>query len=223
MQVPIITLLFAISAAYSAVAQSTTALPGDSCIVTCIVEAASSAGCSSYADLLCVCASSTYEKSATSCLQSKCSSAEAQAAQTLHQDQCAYVSGVLSLSSAASTFTAAASALHISDSSQYASLSSVYSSYGSYLSSEYSAYGASLSSDYSVLSSSLSALAFEASTTTENGATTTSNGATVVVTHSIATANAGVSARLDASFVQSGVVMCVITMLGVVLGVSLVL
>ncbi|KAH9924547.1 uncharacterized protein B0H18DRAFT_425713 [Fomitopsis serialis] len=218
MQVPIIALLFAISAVYSAVAQSTTALPGDTCIITCIVEAASSAGCSSYADLLCVCGSSTYEKAATSCLQSKCSSAEAQAAQTLHQDQCSYVSGLLSLSSAASTFTAAASALHISDSSQYASLSSAYSSYGSHISSEYSAYGASLSSDYSVLSSSLSVLA----TTTGNVVTTTSNGATVVVTHST-TANAGVSARLDASFVQSGMVVCVTTMLGIALGISLVL
>ncbi|KAH9924546.1 uncharacterized protein B0H18DRAFT_1011668 [Fomitopsis serialis] len=162
MQGPITTLLIALAATCRSVAQSSSAVatsyPASSCIFACVNEAASTAGCPFYTDLFCVCASTAYENAATSCFQSKCTAAEAQLAQTIHQDQCAYVSAVSSLSSDASTFTAAASSALVSGSSKAVSVSSAYSSYGSFLSSEYSAYGASLSSDYSSLGSSLSVL-----------------------------------------------------------------
>ncbi|KAH9833408.1 uncharacterized protein C8Q71DRAFT_860202 [Rhodofomes roseus] len=215
-----IILLAIASAALRAVAQSSvpaaTSYPTDSCIFGCVTEAASTAGCLIYTNLPCVCASETYQNAATSCLQSKCTPAQAALAQTIQQDQCAYVSAISSLSSEASTFTAAASSVYISDSSAASSISSAYSSYGSYLSSKYSAYGASLSSDYSSLGSSLSVLFDGASPTTGSGAASTTS------TSSSTTANAGSSLWVDATL-RSAVVACIITMLGIVLGMSMVL
>ncbi|KAH9833409.1 uncharacterized protein C8Q71DRAFT_773249 [Rhodofomes roseus] len=201
MRVSVISLLIVASAAYHAVAQSASGLPADTCIVQCLSQSASSVGCDTYADLVCICQASSYQKTVTSCLQSKCTSGETNLAQAWYQDSCAAVSAALSLSSDVSTFTKATATLSITDAAQASSLESKYSSFTAFLSAEYSSISASYSRDYDVLSSSLSVL--------DASATATS-------------ASAGTSARLDASVVKTGLVSCVVAMLGVAFGVVLV-
>ncbi|KZT64869.1 hypothetical protein DAEQUDRAFT_814669 [Daedalea quercina L-15889] len=155
-------LLVVASAAYGVVAQTTSApLPSitvDTCVVTCLSQAASSASCSSYSDLACICSSSTYQSSLNSCLQSKCSKGYDNWAQTYQKDVCAYESIALTIASEASEFAASIATARPTDSAQEASLSSAASSFAAHLSSELSVASISLSTADRALVSSASAL-----------------------------------------------------------------
>ncbi|KAH8116174.1 hypothetical protein DFH11DRAFT_1266156 [Phellopilus nigrolimitatus] len=90
----------------------------DECIITCVSSAASSAGCSSFTDLSCICTSSAFQTSALQCLQSSCSAEDLSNAQALQQTECASVSGA---SSGASSATDSASGTSSSGASSHAS------------------------------------------------------------------------------------------------------
>ncbi|KAI6145398.1 hypothetical protein BKA82DRAFT_995493 [Pisolithus tinctorius] len=95
-------------------AQTTTASAAAStpslspCLLSCVTTAASSAGCSSFTDLNCVCTSSTFQSDAATCLTANCTTADIQAAQALEQEECASITGSGS-ATATATGTATAS------------------------------------------------------------------------------------------------------------------
>jgi len=64
----------------------------DTCIITCLTSAASSAGCNGITDLTCLCSSTAFTTAAATCLQSNCTAADLQTALTLQQSECASVS-----------------------------------------------------------------------------------------------------------------------------------
>ncbi|KAH9925875.1 uncharacterized protein BXZ73DRAFT_78857 [Epithele typhae] len=90
------TALSAILLAASAVhAQSTTSSASTSipsgvtpCILNCVSQAASAAGCSGFSDLACVCTNTQFQQQAQSCLESSCTPAEVAAAQALQSSEC---------------------------------------------------------------------------------------------------------------------------------------
>ncbi|KAI0685225.1 hypothetical protein BC835DRAFT_1385395 [Cytidiella melzeri] len=73
-----------------------------SCALNCIETAASSAGCSSFTDLTCVCTNQQFQSAATTCLQG-CGTADLQAAQALQSSECASISSAASGSSTVSS------------------------------------------------------------------------------------------------------------------------
>ncbi|KAL5503707.1 hypothetical protein ACEPAH_7778 [Sanghuangporus vaninii] len=77
------------------------------CILNCVSTAATSAGCSSFADLSCVCTSEAFQSQARSCLESSCTEEELNAAVSIQEANCGAFttvsSGISSLSSAASS------------------------------------------------------------------------------------------------------------------------
>lgn len=113
---PKLALLVVATAIGGALAQFDTATPSgtgylvDNCIYGCISQAASSAGCSGLyvkapeprscsqtaeariyrSDLPCICSSSKFESTSSSCLQKSCTKADAQWGQTWYKDSCAY-------------------------------------------------------------------------------------------------------------------------------------
>ncbi|KAG9025266.1 hypothetical protein FRB95_010365 [Tulasnella sp. JGI-2019a] len=104
------------------------------CISDCSTQGADAAGCSSFADLSCICTSDVFTSTAGACLQANCTAAEQQAAQSLDDSLCApYVSATDSVSSTAaaasqSIVSSASAAIHNATSSAKAALSSVTSS-----------------------------------------------------------------------------------------------
>ncbi|KAI0821265.1 hypothetical protein BC629DRAFT_1587558 [Irpex lacteus] len=114
-----------LAAAVGVQAQSSSAAPAipsglSTCLITCVTTAASDAGCSSFTDLQCVCTNPTFLSSATSCLQSSCTSADQQAALQLQSTECAGIaasSGASGSSAAASTPAPSASLTTASGSS----------------------------------------------------------------------------------------------------------
>ncbi|KAH7920558.1 hypothetical protein BV22DRAFT_1132975 [Leucogyrophana mollusca] len=116
--IPNVQILLAVFAtALAAQAQSTTSsapasqssLPSSltPCILSCVTQAASSGGCSSFTDISCVCTSTAFQSAALSCLQANCTSAEVSAATQLQQTECA---GVSSGSSGAASATSSGQA-----------------------------------------------------------------------------------------------------------------
>ncbi|KAF7791023.1 hypothetical protein EIP86_001982 [Pleurotus ostreatoroseus] len=75
-------------AAIAAVALSANAFYLDACIINCSAAAASAAGCSSYADLGCVCTSSDFQAAAGACINATCPSGDWAASLELQQLEC---------------------------------------------------------------------------------------------------------------------------------------
>ncbi|KAL5586874.1 hypothetical protein FOBRF1_016744 [Fusarium oxysporum] len=77
---------------FVAVLISAPALAQDSispCVLGCITDAASSAGCMGFTDLDCVCANTDFQTVAATCLQAKCTADEQAAALSLQKKMCA--------------------------------------------------------------------------------------------------------------------------------------
>ncbi|KAF8989197.1 hypothetical protein BDQ17DRAFT_1547650 [Cyathus striatus] len=79
--------------AQSTTDSATTGAPTDTsgvspCLLQCVTTAATDAGCSSFSDIACVCASDSFQASALSCLQDNCTPADLTAAQALQQQEC---------------------------------------------------------------------------------------------------------------------------------------
>ncbi|QRV84016.1 CFEM domain protein [Ceratobasidium sp. AG-Ba] len=107
---------FAAAFAGFAAAQSGTAsapIPTSSispCILTCSQQAATSAGCSSFTDLGCVCSSTAFQTAAASCITQQCPD-QVQQALTLQQALCSAAgSGSSGIASATATSSATAPA-----------------------------------------------------------------------------------------------------------------
>ncbi|KAF7798231.1 hypothetical protein EIP86_009448 [Pleurotus ostreatoroseus] len=78
-------------AVIAAAALSANAIAIDSCILSCSAAAASAAGCSSYADLDCVCTNMNFQNAATACIEATCSAADLTAAKALQTLECASI------------------------------------------------------------------------------------------------------------------------------------
>ncbi|KAJ3553587.1 hypothetical protein NM688_g3527 [Phlebia brevispora] len=72
----------------AAAALSVNAQTIDSCIISCSAAAASAAGCSSYADLPCVCTNTNFQTAAAACISATCPSGDLAAAQALEALEC---------------------------------------------------------------------------------------------------------------------------------------
>ncbi|KAM5510098.1 integral membrane protein [Fusarium oxysporum f. sp. phaseoli] len=59
------------------------------CVLGCVTDAASSAGCTSFIDLDCVCANIDFQTTAATCLQEKCTADEQIAALSVQKQMCA--------------------------------------------------------------------------------------------------------------------------------------
>ncbi|EXA32448.1 hypothetical protein FOVG_16284 [Fusarium oxysporum f. sp. pisi HDV247] len=59
------------------------------CVLGCVTDAASSAGCTSFIDLDCVCANIDFQTTAATCLQEKCTADEQTAALSVQKQMCA--------------------------------------------------------------------------------------------------------------------------------------
>ncbi|KAG8873881.1 hypothetical protein FRB97_006366 [Tulasnella sp. 331] len=101
------------------------------CITDCSSQAAAVAGCSSYADLACICPSTVFTQNADACLAANCTTAEQTAAQGLDTSLCAPFVG----NSTTNTMASATAAVASATSSAGAVLSSITSSAGAALSS----------------------------------------------------------------------------------------
>ncbi|TFY59217.1 hypothetical protein EVJ58_g5918 [Rhodofomes roseus] len=155
------------AAAQSSSAAVPTSTAGiDPCILSCVQSAASSAGCSSFTDLTCICSSSAFQTSALACLTANCPATDLAAAQALQSAECAAVSASSSASSA--TGSAASSALS-SASSVLSSVSSAVSSASSAASRSSSASGSGSSSTHASTSGSASGTSGSASNTSSAG------------------------------------------------------
>ncbi|KAJ3527477.1 hypothetical protein NM688_g8123 [Phlebia brevispora] len=75
----------------AAAALSVNAQTIDSCIISCSAAAASAAGCSSYADLPCVCTNQNFQNAATACIEATCPSSDLAAAKALQKLECSLV------------------------------------------------------------------------------------------------------------------------------------
>ncbi|PAV20151.1 ectomycorrhiza-regulated CFEM domain-containing [Pyrrhoderma noxium] len=137
----------------------------DACILTCVTQAASSAGCSSFQDLQCVCTNTDFQSAAQQCLQSSCTAADLNTALGLQQSQCAAVSA----SGSASTDTASATD----------TLSSVASSVSSNLSSAASSVASSISSVASSVTGTRTTATLASGTSTSAAGTSTTSSAAV--------------------------------------------
>ncbi|KAL5485585.1 hypothetical protein ACEPAI_6626 [Sanghuangporus weigelae] len=130
------------------------------CVLTCVGQASSSAGCSGITDLQCLCTSTTFQSTAAACLQSNCTAADLAAGQALQQQECASVSGASSSTgSAASTLSSASSAASSAASSVSSAATSALSSISSVASSRASSIGSVLSSATNAASSAASSAA----------------------------------------------------------------
>ncbi|KAI0682022.1 hypothetical protein C8Q76DRAFT_763831 [Earliella scabrosa] len=58
------------------------------CLLGCITESATSAGCSGITDVVCFCTNTDFQASALACFQSECTPEEAEAATALQAQQC---------------------------------------------------------------------------------------------------------------------------------------
>ncbi|KAI0324807.1 hypothetical protein GY45DRAFT_1262141 [Cubamyces sp. BRFM 1775] len=91
---PALALVAAIAGVNAQSSTSSAALPTstgnlDTCILTCISQAASANGCSSVQDINCLCTNTKFQTDAASCLQSNCTAADVQTALGLQQAECA--------------------------------------------------------------------------------------------------------------------------------------
>ncbi|QRV84015.1 CFEM domain protein [Ceratobasidium sp. AG-Ba] len=103
-----------VSAQSSASGTASAAVPSQSissCILQCSNQAASSAGCTSFTDLSCVCTSTKFQTDAGTCIQQKCPN-EMSAATELQKQLCASVSASGSAATATATSPASGSASH---------------------------------------------------------------------------------------------------------------
>ncbi|KAF9236014.1 hypothetical protein BU15DRAFT_77421 [Melanogaster broomeanus] len=75
----------------------------DSCTLECVSDAAANAGCPSYIDLPCVCASTAFQNDALQCLQSNCTAQDATSLEQIMNQQCATPIGSNNSSVPAST------------------------------------------------------------------------------------------------------------------------
>ncbi|KXN84310.1 hypothetical protein AN958_12774 [Leucoagaricus sp. SymC.cos] len=83
------------------------------CILNCTTSAASQAGCSSFADLPCVCTSTQFQNTAMSCLQANCTSSDVTTALGLQQQECgAITSGGSGSASHSASVTGSQSGSH---------------------------------------------------------------------------------------------------------------
>ncbi|KAK7456349.1 hypothetical protein VKT23_010596 [Stygiomarasmius scandens] len=81
--------------------QNTTGI--SQCIIDCVTPAATDNGCSSFADLQCVCTSSDFQSAALSCLQANCTTAQIQEADNLQTSNCANITTSTAIVSATAT------------------------------------------------------------------------------------------------------------------------
>ncbi|RSH90077.1 hypothetical protein EHS25_001410 [Saitozyma podzolica] len=135
---------------FASAQNSTSAIPA--CVITCSTQAATAAGCSSYADATCVCTSATFQNDAGACLVANCTTSDQQAASALQQALC----GATSANGSVTNTVAAATA---STSINTASLSSAASSLSSSASKAASSSAAASSSTSKAASSSAAATA----------------------------------------------------------------
>ncbi|KAF7794300.1 hypothetical protein EIP86_005433 [Pleurotus ostreatoroseus] len=86
------------------------------CIIGCSTQAAETEGCSSFADLQCVCTNANFQAAARECLTANCTAAELTSALALQDQECASISGAISASGASETgsSTSAGTASHSS-------------------------------------------------------------------------------------------------------------
>ncbi|EIM79454.1 uncharacterized protein STEHIDRAFT_163645 [Stereum hirsutum FP-91666 SS1] len=77
------------SSTASSAAPSGSSIPGlTTCIVQCLLQAASTGGCSSFTDLDCICSSGAFQSAAIVCVDSECPTADQQTALGLQQQYC---------------------------------------------------------------------------------------------------------------------------------------
>ncbi|KAF8841339.1 hypothetical protein BDN67DRAFT_868461, partial [Paxillus ammoniavirescens] len=69
-------------------ASSTTTTGLNDCIVNCVTKAAASFGCSSYADLPCVCTSAGFQSASFQCLKTSCTTKDVATANQLQAQHC---------------------------------------------------------------------------------------------------------------------------------------
>ncbi|KAL5526197.1 hypothetical protein ACEPAG_7536 [Sanghuangporus baumii] len=134
------------------------------CVLTCVGQASSSAGCSGITDIQCLCTSTTFQSAAAACLQSNCTAADLAAGQALQQQECASVRNIVSSASsltgtAASSLSSASSAASSAASSVSSAATSALSSISSVVSSRTSSIGSVLSSATNAASSAASGAA----------------------------------------------------------------
>ncbi|KDQ56218.1 hypothetical protein JAAARDRAFT_79292 [Jaapia argillacea MUCL 33604] len=121
-------------AALGVVAQnSTTSAPSvpsgvptpDACILNCTTQAAAAAGCSSFADLACVCTNVNFQTTAAACLAANCTAADQQTALQLQTAECAAISASGSATGAKPSSTAPASSSSPSSTAKSAAMGRV--------------------------------------------------------------------------------------------------